>query len=65
MNKIKCHLKLGANESCTKIMMEATKGVEQRGIKGDTKDFSFWELVVLKELGRICDGCWYRLYWYG
>ena len=36
---------LGATASCTKIMMEATKGIGQKSIKGGTKDgfiFDSW-----------------------
>ena len=34
------HIKLGATEASTKRMMEATKGLGHRDVKGDTKDFS-------------------------
>ena len=41
-NKIKYHLHLVATASCTKIMIEAKKGIGWRYIKGATKDcFSF------------------------
>ena len=43
MKKIKYHLDLGATTSCTKKIMEATKELGQRGIKGDTKDFFICE----------------------
>ena len=38
MKNIKYHLHLGATVACTKIITELTKGIDQRGIKGDTKD---------------------------
>ena len=37
MNNSKYYLKLGATAACTKIMMEAIKGIGQRDTKGDTK----------------------------
>ena len=39
MNKIKYPLQLGLTAVCTKMIMEATKGIGQRDIKGDTEDF--------------------------
>ena len=39
MNKIKYHLQKVATVACTKILVEATKGIGQRDIKGDTGDF--------------------------
>ena len=27
--------------------------------------FSFWKLVLIEEVGRSCNGCWYRHGWYG
>ena len=38
MNNRKYQQQLGATESCTKIMMEATKGIVLKDIKGATKD---------------------------
>ena len=37
MNKIKYHMEIGTTAACTKKMMEATKGLGQSNIKGDTK----------------------------
>ena len=45
MNTRKYHIQLGATEDCTKITVEATKGLGLRDIKGATKDcyiFKFW-----------------------
>ena len=38
MKQSKYHQKLGVTESCTKIMLEATKGIGQKYIKEATKD---------------------------
>ena len=45
MNKTKYNQGLGSNSACTKKMMEATKGIGQKSIKGGTKDcflFDSW-----------------------
>ena len=39
MNKNEYHLNLGATEACTTRMMEETKGIYHRDVKGSTKDF--------------------------
>ena len=39
MNQNKYQKHLGENVACTKIIIEATKGIGQRYIKGDKKDF--------------------------
>ena len=41
MNKNEYHLNLGATEACTTRMMEETKGIYHRDVKGSTKDFFF------------------------
>ena len=41
MKHIKYHQELGATVACTKRMMEATKGIGKKSIKGGTKDFPF------------------------
>ena len=38
MNNRRYHLRLGANVSCTNIIMVSTKGISHRDIKGATKD---------------------------
>ena len=38
MKHSKYQQELGTNASCTKITMEATKGIGQKSIKGGTKD---------------------------
>ena len=38
MNHSKYQQGLGATAACTKIIMEATKGIGQKSIKGGTKD---------------------------
>ena len=48
MRNSKYHMDLGEMEACTKRIMEATKGLGKRGIKGSTKDFLFLKLVFLK-----------------
>ena len=45
MKHIKYKKELGATASCTKIMMESTKGIYKKSIKGGTKDcllFDSW-----------------------
>ena len=45
MKHIKYQQELGATAACTNIMMEATKGIGQKSIKGQTKDcllFDSW-----------------------
>ena len=45
MKHIKYHKEFGSTAACTKIMMEATKGIGQKSIKGRTKDcflFDSW-----------------------
>ena len=45
MNHIKYQKELGSTTSCTKRMMEATKGLSQKSIKGGTEDgllFDSW-----------------------
>ena len=45
MKHSKYYKELGATAACTKIMMEATKGIGQKSIKGGTKDcflFDSW-----------------------
>ena len=37
-------MQLGATASCTKRIMETTKGIDQRDRKGATKDFFFLEI---------------------
>ena len=40
-NNSKYHLQLRAKVSCTKIILEVTKGIVQRDMRGDNRDFSF------------------------
>ena len=40
----KYHLRLGGTSACTKITIEATKGIGHRDIKGATKDLFFLEV---------------------
>ena len=40
MKSILYHLELGTTSACTKILMEETKGLGQRAVKGSTRDFS-------------------------
>ena len=40
IKSIRYHLELGAIAACTKILMEETKGLEQRALKVSTRDFS-------------------------
>ena len=50
MKSIWYHLELGATAACTKILMEETKGLGQRALKGSTRDFfHLWKLVLAKE----------------
>ena len=37
MNKIKYHIQIWSTAACTKSIMEATKGIGHRDVKGDTK----------------------------
>ena len=43
MKKRNFHLGPGAMEACTKSITEATKGIDQRGIKGNTNDCFLFE----------------------
>ena len=49
--KIKCHLELEAMQACTKRAMESTKGLGQRDVKGNTRDF-FGSWVSSKRLAE-------------
>ena len=41
MKKSKYHMEPGATEACMDRTMEATRGLDQRNLKGATKYFSF------------------------
>ena len=50
MKHSKYYKELGATAACTKIMMEATKGIGQKSTKGWTKDcFLFDSLFASKK----------------
>ena len=36
-------MELGATAACTKILMEETKGLGNRSLKGSTRDFSLFD----------------------
>ena len=44
MKHSKYQQEIVATSACTKIMMEATKGISQKSIKGGTKDFFFFDI---------------------
>ena len=53
-NNSKYHLNLGATESCIKSMMESTKGLCHRNIKGAIKDcFIFDSWVASKRSAKL------------
>ena len=65
MSKRNFHLYIRAMAACMKRMVESTKGLGHRDIKRATRDFYFLLLVLIKEFGRICNGCCCIHGWYG
>ena len=43
MNNSKYQLQIGAKVFYTKIILEVTKGIGQRNMRGDTKDFFLFD----------------------
>ena len=53
MKLIRYHLELGTTAACTKILMEETKGLGQRELKGSTRDcFLFYSWFSSKKLAE-------------
>ena len=66
MKHSKYQQELGSTAACTKIMMEETKRIGQKSIKGGTKDFFlFVSWFTSKNATEAVIGGWCRVDWYG